>query len=74
MGAHDNSVSYHSNRYNAQSGCQHCEGIVHHERWCPTLNPIVNYASEIVLDSDKLAIGDAIILHSLGVSWISLHS
>jgi hypothetical protein len=29
--AQDNPVSYHSNQYNAQSACQHCEGIINHE-------------------------------------------
>ena len=67
--SHHNPVSYHSNRYNAQSACQHCQGIISHERWCLTLNPVVHYACEIVLYPNKLTIGDAIILHSLGVAW-----
>lgn len=55
-----------------QSACQHCDGIVYHERQCLTLNPIVHYACEIVVYPDKLTIGDAIILHSLGVRWSHL--
>jgi glycerol-3-phosphate cytidylyltransferase-like family protein len=66
-------ASYHSNRYNAQSACQHCEGVIRHERWCLTLNPVVHYACEIVVYPDKLTIGDAIILHSQGVLWGHLH-
>jgi glycerol-3-phosphate cytidylyltransferase-like family protein len=60
---------YHSNRYSAESACQHCDGIVQHEHWCLTLNPVVHYACEIVVYPDKLTIADAIILHSLGVLW-----
>jgi len=71
MGAQGNPVLYHSKRYNAESACQHCEGIVHHEHWCLTLNPVVQCACEIVVHPDKLTIGDAIILHSLGVSCAS---
>ena len=66
-------ASYHSNRYNAQSACQLCEGIIRHERWCLTLNPVVHYACEIVVCPGKLTIGDAMILHSLGVLWGHLH-
>ena len=63
------SASYHSNGYNTQSACEHCEGIISHERWCPTLNPVVSYACKIVVSPDELMIGDAIILHSLGARW-----
>jgi glycerol-3-phosphate cytidylyltransferase-like family protein len=65
----NNLVTYHSNRYHAESACQHCEGVIRHERWCLALNPLVYYACEIVIYPDKLTIGDAIILHSLGVLW-----
>lgn len=61
------SAMFHSNAYNAQAACEHCEGIVCHERWCQTLNPAVCYAYKVVVSADELAIGDAIILHSLGV-------
>ena len=71
--AQNNPVSFHSNQYNAQSACQHCEGIINHECWCGTLNPAVYYACEIVVYPDKLTIGDAIIPHSLGVLWSHLH-
>jgi hypothetical protein len=63
------SALYHSNEYNAQAACEHCDGIISHERWCPTLNPIVSYACKIVVSPGALTIGDAIILHSLGVQW-----
>jgi hypothetical protein len=71
---HNKPVWYHSNQYNAQSACQHCEGIVGHERWCLTLNPVVHYACDVVLYPDKLTTGDAIILHSLGVAWSNARS
>ena len=60
---------YHSNRYNAQAACEHCEGIIRHEPWCITLDPLVYYAYQIVADPSKLTAGDALILHSLGVTW-----
>ena len=49
-------------------------GIICHERWCMTLSPVVHDACEIVLYPDKLTIGDAIILHSLGVAWSNARS
>jgi hypothetical protein len=51
-----------------------CEGVIRHERWCLALNPVVHYACEIVIYPDKLTIGDAIILHSLGVLWRHPHN
>ena len=39
-----------------------------------TLNPVVCYACKIVVSADELAIGDAIILHSLGVLWDHCHT
>ncbi len=71
--SHNESAMYHSNGYNAQVACEHCEGIIRHERWCGTLNPVVSYACKIVVSADELAIGDAIILHSLGVLWDHCH-
>jgi hypothetical protein len=67
----DNSTTtlYHSNKYHAQAACEHCEGIIRHEPWCITIDPVVYYAYEIVADPSKLTVGDALILHSLGVSW-----
>jgi len=61
---------YHSNRYSAEAACEHCHGVVRHESWCITLDKNVYYAYEIVLDPSKLTEGDAIILHSLGVTWM----
>ncbi len=60
---------YHSNRYCAQAACEHCGGIVRHEPWCITIDPVVSYAYEIVLDPGKLTLADTLILHSLGVVW-----
>ncbi len=60
---------FHSNHYTAQSACEHCQGIIRHERWCITVDRTVYYAYEIITDANKLTVGDAIILHSLGVLW-----
>lgn len=60
---------YHTNRYNSQSACLHCQGIVRHERWCMTRAPNVQYAFGVVLEPDKLTVWDRLILHALGVSW-----
>jgi hypothetical protein len=60
---------FHSNRYTAQSSCEHCAGIIRHECWCITIDHAVYYAYEIVTDPSKLTIGDSLILHSLGVLW-----
>jgi glycerol-3-phosphate cytidylyltransferase-like family protein len=67
-------IFYHSNRYAALSACQHCEGVIRHERWCLALNFVVRYACEIIVSPDKLTIEDAIILDSLGVLWDHLRS
>lgn len=63
------SSKYHSNRYHAQAACEHCEGIIRHEAWCITRDPIVYYAYQVVADPAKLTVGDSLILHSLGVTW-----
>ena len=60
---------HHSNRYNAQSECEHCGGIIRHERWCITCDPLVQYAYGVVLDAEKLTLRDRLILHALGVAW-----
>jgi hypothetical protein len=60
---------YHTNRYSAQSACEHCQGIVRHERWCITLDPNVQYAYGVVLEPEKLTLLDRLILHALGVAW-----
>lgn len=62
-------VWFHSNRYHAAAECEHCHGIVRHESWCITMDATVAYAYEIVADPAKLTMGDALILHSLGVIW-----
>ncbi len=63
------SSTFHSNRYAADSACEHCEGIIRHEPWCITLDPTVYYAYQIVVEPDKLTPGDALVLHALGVTW-----
>ena len=63
-------VSWYPTRKNSgQTACEHCGGIIRHERWCITRDPIVYYAYDIVVHPEKLSVGDALILHSLGVSW-----
>ncbi len=62
-------VWYHSNRYTAESECEHCNGVVRHEPWCISLDALVSYAYEIVKDPSKLKLEDELILHALGVSW-----
>jgi len=63
------SFQYPCNRYNAQAACEHCQGVIRHERWCITRDQLVYYAYQIVTDSSKVTIGDSLILHSLGVVW-----
>ncbi len=60
---------YHANRYSAESACEHCDGIIRHERWCITTNPRVLYAYEVILTPSKLEVQDQLILHALGVKW-----
>ena len=67
--SHDEAAMYHSNGYNAQAACEYCEGILRHEQWCQTVNPVVCYARRIVSSPNELTIADSIILHSLGVLW-----
>lgn len=49
--------------------CEHCAGVTAHETWCMTCNPVVYYAFRVVSDDGYLTLGDAIILHALGVEW-----
>jgi hypothetical protein len=60
---------FHSNRYSAQEECCHCGGIIRHEPWCINIDPNVAYAYEVIAEPDKLSLGDALILRSLGVLW-----
>jgi hypothetical protein len=69
MSTKDSGTCYHSNRYDAASACEHCEGIIRHEPWCIRMNGFVYYAYEVVLDADKITTDDALRLHSLGVTW-----
>ncbi|HVN21850.1 MAG TPA: hypothetical protein VMU05_23895 [Dongiaceae bacterium] len=61
---------YHSNQYDAQPACEHCGGVICHEKWCITRNYVVQYAFRAVTAPDKLKLGDRLILHALGVSWV----
>ena len=69
MSSDGSTVLFHTNRYHAEAACEHCGGIVRHESWCITRDPIVYYAYEIVVDGGKLTLADALILHALGVTW-----
>ncbi len=60
---------YHTNRYSADAVCEHCDGLVRHEKWCITCDPQVQYAYAVVADPEKLNLRDQLILHALGVSW-----
>jgi hypothetical protein len=60
---------HHGNRYNAESACEHCGGVIRHERWCITCDAFVEYAYGVVLDAEKLTLCDRLILQALGVSW-----
>lgn len=59
----------HSNKYSAETACEHCAGVVRHETWCITQSPIVLYAYSAVLDAEQLSEGDQLILHALGAAW-----
>ncbi len=59
---------YHLNRHNTLP-CKHCDGIVCALPWCMCIDPDVLYAYEVVAEPRKLSIGDALILHALGVAW-----
>jgi hypothetical protein len=60
---------YHSNQYSSQATCQHCGGVVRHEKWCITCDPLVRYAFSTVEDCAKLNLRDHLMLHALGVCW-----
>jgi len=59
----------HSNQYNADSACGHCDGVLRHESWCVTQSARVQYAYRAASDSHHLSLGDRLILHALGVAW-----
>jgi hypothetical protein len=59
----------HSNRYSADSACEHCDGVIRHEAWCKRHNAGVEYAYQVVSDAGLLSTGDHLILHALGVAW-----
>jgi len=60
---------YHSNQYDAKSACEHCGGVIRHERWCITCDVEVQYAYMVVLEPEKLTLVDRLTLHALGVAW-----
>lgn len=60
---------FHSNKYSADSACEHCEGIIRHESWCITTNPRVFYAYDVIVHPESMTQQDRIILHALTVLW-----
>ena len=68
---HIDSTHYKAH-YQAETGCQHCQGLFEHETWCITQDANVQYAFGIVADASKMTFSDTLILHSLGVAWINL--
>lgn len=60
------------NRHNADSTCEHCQGVMEHQPWCMNRDPRVLYAYEIVEDASRLTFEDGLILHSLGVTWADI--
>jgi hypothetical protein len=60
---------FNSNYPNAQTICEHCGGIVRHQKWCITCDPHVQYAYAAVVDANHLSLRDRLILHALGVVW-----
>jgi hypothetical protein len=69
MFANPSASWYQRGQYDARSACQHCGGVIRHERWCIACNALVQYAYAAVLDPEKLTLIDQMILHALGVSW-----
>ncbi len=69
MSSANSAVWHHGVKYSADSACQHCDGIIHHEPWCIMVNAAVSYAYEVLLDARKLSIADELMLHALGVAW-----
>jgi hypothetical protein len=61
---------YNSNYPKAHTICEHCGGIVRHQKWCITCDPFVQYAYGVVLEPAKLTLRDRLILHALGVAWV----
>jgi len=70
MSTHEAATWLHSNQY-TETACEHCLGFVSHASWCVTRNRDVRYAYEALLNADRLTLGDSLILHALGVSWIN---
>ena len=52
--SHNKAALSHSNGYSAQAACEHCEGIIRHERWYQTFNPVVSYAYRIVVSAERI--------------------
>jgi hypothetical protein len=61
--------THHHNQHNIATACPNCLSIHGHEPWCASCVPSVQYAFEILAEPRKLTLGDALILHSLGVTW-----
>jgi primosomal protein N' len=62
MSANLAAIWYHTNQSSAQSECEHCGGIVRHERRCITCDSIVHHAYGVAIDPEKLSLRDRLIL------------
>jgi hypothetical protein len=69
MFANPSASWYHRNQYRTQTACEHCGGMVRHEKWRITCDPVVQYTYSAVLEPENLSFCDRLILHALGVSW-----
>ena len=60
---------YPNNQDDPKTACEHCGGVIRHERWCITCDALVRYAYDAVAQPEKLSVADRLILHALGVLW-----
>ncbi len=60
---------YQFTRHDALSACKHCDEFARHDPWCMLVAPIGLCACHIQVDPSTLTIGDALILHALGLAW-----
>ena len=63
---------HHSNRYSAESACAHCEGIIRHEFVVRHTERHYLLCISGSLTENQLSLGDELILHGLGVVWITV--
>jgi hypothetical protein len=71
MPAQNHSPRHHSSKYSADSACVQCGGVIRHELWCSTQCTDVRYAYDAVVQPNHLNLRDRLILHALGVTWLT---